>query len=186
MSVHNEQGHNIFHGSGPPDWSPHTHSPSNPTSPSSIPGSAEQSPLEGPELQPTLQVFASQLSNAYILFHIKTTAIAYLNRKVAHTHKPSDLALQIWAWCLERKLMIRPEHILDRENGGADLVFTYMVIFMLPVYIHHFSPLIVISDRYQDFSGSSLYMCIAWSTHSHDCYQSIITICTTIIKSRYC
>ena len=69
-----------------------------------------------------LQVFASRETCIHVLLRIdNTTAIAYLNKRGgAHSQRLSDLAAQVWEWCLTRKITLQAEHIPGRENVGAD------------------------------------------------------------------
>jgi hypothetical protein len=50
-----------------------------------------------------------------------TTAISYLHKKGGtHSQTLSDLAIQVWEWCLARRLTLQAVHSLGRENDGAD------------------------------------------------------------------
>ena len=50
-----------------------------------------------------------------------STAIAYINCKGGtHSRVLSDLAIEIWEWCLNRKVMVTAEHIVGIENVRAD------------------------------------------------------------------
>ena len=69
-----------------------------------------------------LQVFAAQRNNIHILLRIdNTTAIAYINKRGGtHSQQLSDLAIEVWEWCIARKITILAEHIPGRENKEAD------------------------------------------------------------------
>ena len=66
-----------------------------------------------------LQVFASRETCIHVLLRIdNTTAIAYLNKRGGtHSQRVSDLAAQVWEWCLTRKITLQAEHIPGRETG---------------------------------------------------------------------
>ena len=66
-----------------------------------------------------LHVFASQKRNAHILLQHH----GYSLREQAggtHSQTLSNLAIQVWEWCLNRKLTIQAENIPGRENEGTD------------------------------------------------------------------
>ena len=69
-----------------------------------------------------LQTFASHKHNVHIRMRIDNrTAIAYINKKGGtHSQNLSDLAIQVWEWCLSRGITIKAEHIPGRENHEAD------------------------------------------------------------------
>ena len=69
-----------------------------------------------------LQTFASHRRNVHVLLLIdNTTAIAYINSKgVTHSRALSDLALDLWEWCMERKITIHAEHIPGKVSKEAD------------------------------------------------------------------
>ena len=69
-----------------------------------------------------LQTFASARRNLHILLLVdNSSAIAYLNQKGGtHSKVLSDLAVQIWEWCLTRKITIHAEHIPGVCNTVAD------------------------------------------------------------------
>ena len=66
-----------------------------------------------------LQTYAPQFINQHILFLIDNcTAIAYLNHTGGTTSKElSNLAVNIWEWCLLRNLTIHVEHIPEKLNN---------------------------------------------------------------------
>ena len=69
-----------------------------------------------------LKSFASHQKSITILLRLdNVTAIAYLN-KMGGTHSRllSKLALEIWNWCIDRKIIIHAEHLLGRFNVRAD------------------------------------------------------------------
>lgn len=69
-----------------------------------------------------LKTFASTTQSQAILLRIdNVTAIAFLNRMGGtHSMQLSELAVQIWRWCLERNIFIHAEHLPGRENVRAD------------------------------------------------------------------
>ena len=69
-----------------------------------------------------LQTFANRLNNRHILLLIdNTTVIAYINHKGGtHSRALSNIAIEMWEWCLARNLSIHAEHIPGRENVNAD------------------------------------------------------------------
>ena len=68
-------------------------------------------------------IYVSKVRDQHILLLIdNSTSTAYLNYKGGTTsHKFSDLAVEIWAWCLQREITLRAEHIPGRLNERADL-----------------------------------------------------------------
>ena len=70
-----------------------------------------------------LQIFAAHHSNCHILSLVdNTTAIAYINHKGGtHSRAMSNLAIEIWEWCMARNLTIHAEHIPGCENIRADM-----------------------------------------------------------------
>ena len=69
----------------------------------------------------SMKTFASDSQNQAILLRINVTAVAFVNR-MGGTHSVllSDLAVQIWRWCLERNIVIHAEHLPGRENVRTD------------------------------------------------------------------
>ena len=69
-----------------------------------------------------LQTFVSTRQNIHILLLIdNSSAIAYINHKGGtHSRAMSDLALEIWEWCLTRRITIHAEHIPGVYNTVAD------------------------------------------------------------------
>ena len=69
-----------------------------------------------------LQTYASKLNNQHILLLIDNrTAIAYLNHKGGTISRAiSNLAVEIWEWCLRRNLTVHAEHIPGKLNNRAD------------------------------------------------------------------
>ena len=69
-----------------------------------------------------LQSFASEKRSVRILLCIDNiTAIAFLNRMGGpHSHVLSDLAIEVWEWCLRRDIIIHAEHLPGKENIRAD------------------------------------------------------------------
>ena len=66
--------------------------------------------------------FAKLTKNAHILLKMdNSTAIFYVNR-MGGTHSPklSNLAIQLWQWCLERNVTLTAEHLPGIENRIAD------------------------------------------------------------------
>lgn len=69
-----------------------------------------------------VKAFAKDRQDAHILLKMDNrTAIFYVNR-MGGTHSPalSDLAIQLWQWCLERKLVLSAEHLPGIDNHVAD------------------------------------------------------------------
>ena len=69
-----------------------------------------------------LQTFVSTRQNIHILLLLdNSSAIAYINHKGGmHSRVLSDLALEIWEWCLTRGITIYAEHIPGVYNTVAD------------------------------------------------------------------
>ena len=69
-----------------------------------------------------LQTFASAKQDIHILLLIdNSSTIAYINHKGGtHSQTLSDLAVEIWKWCITRKIMIHAEHIPGVHNVVAD------------------------------------------------------------------
>ena len=69
-----------------------------------------------------LKSFASQKENSSILLRLdNVTAIAFINRMGGtHSQDLSDLAVEIWRWCIEREIYIHAEHLPGKENIEAD------------------------------------------------------------------
>ena len=76
-----------------------------------------------------LQSFASNMESVRILLRIDNiTAIAFLNRMGgAHSRLLSDLAVEVWNWCLRRDITIHAEHLPGRENIRADWESRHMM-----------------------------------------------------------
>ena len=70
-----------------------------------------------------LQTFVSNKTNTHVLLRIDNrTAIAYINQKGGTHSKPlSDMACNLWSWCLKRNITVQAEHIAGVENTRADL-----------------------------------------------------------------
>ena len=69
-----------------------------------------------------LKSFASHRDSTSILLRLdNVTAIAFLN-KMGGTHSRllSSLALEIWNWCIDRRIVIHAEHLPGRFNVRAD------------------------------------------------------------------
>ena len=71
---------------------------------------------------PALKTLVFLQRNIHIQLVIdNSTTIAYLNhRGGTHSKGPSDLAVEIWLWCLERGISIHAEHIPGVYNLVAD------------------------------------------------------------------
>jgi len=69
-----------------------------------------------------LQMFASRHSGLHILLLIDNiTAIAYINHKGGRQSQTlSDQAIELWEWCLVRKITMHAEHIPGQKNVEAD------------------------------------------------------------------
>ena len=69
-----------------------------------------------------LQTFASAKQNIHILLLLdNSSAIAYINHKGGtHSKVLSDLALEIFEWCLTRRITIHAEHTPGVYNTVAD------------------------------------------------------------------
>lgn len=70
-----------------------------------------------------IQCFAARLSNTHIHFRIdNTTAVAQIN-KMGGTHSSTlcQIALNMWEWCLQRKITISAEHLPGTLNQIADM-----------------------------------------------------------------
>ena len=69
-----------------------------------------------------LNTFVSNRRNIYVLLLIdNVAAISFIGHKGGtHSRRLSDLALMIWAWCLQRNIIICAEHIPGVDNVGAD------------------------------------------------------------------
>ena len=69
-----------------------------------------------------LQTFASHRSGLHILLLIDNiTAIAYINHKGGtQSQTLSDQAIELWEWCLVRKITVHAEHIPGQKNVEAD------------------------------------------------------------------
>ena len=73
-------------------------------------------------VQLALQAFVTAKSNIHIFLLIdNSTAIAYVNHKgVTHSKALSNLALEIWDWCISRQISLHAEHIPGVANIVAD------------------------------------------------------------------
>ena len=69
-----------------------------------------------------LKTFVSNRCNIHVLLLIDNiTAISFINHKGGtHSKRLSDLALMIWAWCIQKNITICAEHIPGVDNVGAD------------------------------------------------------------------
>ena len=69
-----------------------------------------------------LKSFVAQRRSISVLLRLDNiTAIASLNKMGGtHSRNLSDLAIHIWNWCLERKILIHAEHLPGSENIQAD------------------------------------------------------------------
>ena len=69
-----------------------------------------------------LQTFASHHSGLHILLLIDNiTAIAYINHKGGtQSWTLTDQAIELWEWCLVRKITVHAEHIPGQKNIEAD------------------------------------------------------------------
>ena len=78
--------------------------------------------LEMKAVHLALQTFASVKSNIHILLLINnSTTIAYTNHKGGtHSKALSNLALEIWEWCISRQISLHAEHIPGVVNTVAD------------------------------------------------------------------
>lgn len=69
-----------------------------------------------------LKVFARKVTSKAILLRMdNVTTIAYVN-KMGGTHSSamSDLAIEIWKWCIEKSIRIHAQHLPGKENVLAD------------------------------------------------------------------
>ena len=69
-----------------------------------------------------IQTFVRDKTNVTIYIQIDSvTALTYINKK-GGTRSPSltQLAKELWTWCMERKISLVAEHIPGRENTIAD------------------------------------------------------------------
>ena len=73
-------------------------------------------------VQLVLQTFSSTKRNIHILLLIdNSTTTAYINHKGGtHSRQLSDLAVEIWKWCISRGISIHAEHIPGVSNTVAD------------------------------------------------------------------
>lgn len=78
--------------------------------------------LEMKAVQLALQTFVSKQNNIHILLLIdNSTTIAYINHKGGtHSKALSNLALNIWDWCVSRRISLHAEHIPGVMNLVAD------------------------------------------------------------------
>ena len=69
-----------------------------------------------------IRTFLKDQTNIHTLVKMDNrTSIAYINRKGGtHSKKLSDLACQLWSWCLNRGITIQAEHIAGIDNVTAD------------------------------------------------------------------
>ena len=69
-----------------------------------------------------LRSFLASKRRLSVLLRIdNVTAIAFLNRMGGtHSQELSDLAVEVWRWCLENEITIHAEHLPGRENVRAD------------------------------------------------------------------
>ena len=60
-------------------------------------------------------------SVSVLLLMDNVTAIAFLNKMGGnHSHSLSDLAKEVWIWCIKKKITIHAEHLPGSENIRAD------------------------------------------------------------------
>ena len=69
-----------------------------------------------------LKSFVASRSHMHILLLMDNiTAISFINHKGGtHSKVLSDLAIQIWTWCIQRNITLCAEHIPGIDNVGAD------------------------------------------------------------------
>ena len=69
-----------------------------------------------------LKTFVSNKSHIHVLLLIDNiTAISFINHKGGtHSKVLSDLAVQIWTWCIQKNITLCAEHIPGVDNVGAD------------------------------------------------------------------
>ena len=69
-----------------------------------------------------MKTFASHRTHSHILLLIDNrTAIVFINRMGGtHSRTLSNLACEMWQWCLERNLTVHAEHIPGSSNVRAD------------------------------------------------------------------
>ncbi len=69
-----------------------------------------------------LQTFAHNKQDCHILMRMdNTTAIAYVKHKGGtRTAGLSQLAIEMWKWCMERKIILSAHHVPGKENCIAD------------------------------------------------------------------
>jgi hypothetical protein len=69
-----------------------------------------------------LKSFVASRSHMHVLLLMDNiTAISFINHKGGtHSKALSDLALQIWTWCIQRNITVCAEHIPGIDNVGAD------------------------------------------------------------------
>ena len=65
-----------------------------------------------------MKAFTKELQNVHVLIQINnTTTTAYINKKGGAKKCLLDhYARHLWAWCLQRRITLRAEHILGRLN----------------------------------------------------------------------
>ena len=78
--------------------------------------------LETKAVQLALQTFVSKKSDIHVLLLIdNSTTIAYMNHKGGtHSKALSNLALEIWDWCVSRRISLHAEHIPGVISSVAD------------------------------------------------------------------
>ena len=76
-----------------------------------------------------LKAFLPNKGPLSVLLHMdNVTAIAFLNRMGGtHSLPLSSLAVEIWEWCIQRKLTIHSEHLPGIENIRADWLSRHLV-----------------------------------------------------------
>jgi hypothetical protein len=69
-----------------------------------------------------LQSFLTKKQGVHVLLMMDSqVAIAYINKMGGtHSQKLSDLALQLWNWCIQRSITVHAEHVPGRLNVTAD------------------------------------------------------------------
>ena len=78
--------------------------------------------LEMKEAFLALRSFCTGRSSVSVLLLMdNVTAIAFLNKMGGnHSHSLSDLAKEVWMWCIKKKITIHAEHLPGSENIRAD------------------------------------------------------------------
>lgn len=69
-----------------------------------------------------LKSLASQMRGATVLLQLdNVAAIAFINKMGGtHSRELSNLAVNIWKWCIQRNIFIHAEHLPGTENVQAD------------------------------------------------------------------